>query len=91
MNNLTLCHELKKHVRRNPRSQSCDCGLKNFAIEDENTEASKAKFPLEMQSNSMFIYENKKFRRALEKIANGEGHYGAQAAEYKKIAKEALE
>lgn len=31
-----------------------------------------------------------KMRTALEQIANGEGYYGAQAREYKEIAKAAL-
>ena len=34
--------------------------------------------------------ENKGLRAALEKISNGEGRYGAQAFEYKQIARAAL-
>lgn len=35
--------------------------------------------------------EDDRYRTALEKIANGEGYYGAQAREYKEIARKALE
>ena len=38
-----------------------------------------------------YVSEAAEYRIALEKIANGEGYYGAQAREYKQIAKRALE
>ena len=34
--------------------------------------------------------ENERLREALEQISNGEGRYGAQAFEYKQIARQAL-
>lgn len=41
------------------------------------------------RANSLKL-ENDRLRAALEEIAHGEGYYGAQAREYKDIAKAAL-
>ena len=38
----------------------------------------------------LLVEDNRKLRQALQEIANGEGAYGAQAFEYKQIARAAL-
>lgn len=40
---------------------------------------------------AQMLCDAERFRPALEKIANGDGVYGAQAHEYKQIARTALE
>lgn len=54
------------------------------------TQLTKGKVMISKKAYEALIAENIEMKSALERIANGDGHYGAQAGEYKRIARDAL-